>query len=217
MGFGKWLSTQLDCLAKKGNDKEISTEKATGRKGSRGGEKQRKSSLSSATAKDASSDTSSVAKMSANVQLVEAWMAAWAAKDMDRVLSLSTENCEYLVPVEGEDDSMQIKMQDFIDQMQITYASFPDYHTSWEKMRDGKSKPGTVVLKNFVSKGTHTGEPYAFGPFPAIDAKGASIKDDPVSLVVSVQDGKVRSIGPQLTTGMIGPANYYTQIGGVIP
>ncbi|KAL3906572.1 MAG: hypothetical protein SGILL_009215 [Bacillariaceae sp.] len=160
---------------------------------------------------------------SSNVQLVEAWMKAWQDKDFDLIVSTSVDNCEYLVPI-GEDttECMKVDLKDFIAQMEVTYASFPDYTTEWDEMKDGgKGKSSnTVRIKNFVSKGTHTGEPFAFGPYPPMPAKGKKIRDHPVDILVYIEKKsqkveKIRLVSkPNQTTG---PAMYYLQVGGYIP
>jgi hypothetical protein len=102
--------------------------------------------------------------------------------------------------------------------MKATYASFPDYDTEWDEMRD--SKDNTVRIKNFVTKGTHTGEPFAFGPYPPMPAQGKKIRDNPVDVLVyidkkSAKIEKVRILSkPNVTTG---PGVYYLQVGGYIP
>lgn len=144
-------------------------------------------------------------------------MGAWHQHDLDKVVSMSASRCEYHITLE-DGEVMPVALHDFLDQMRLCYASFPDYDSSWESIEEGDdpSNPNSVIIKNFVSFGTHTGEPFAFGPFPAIPAEGKGIKDDPTSLVVVIKDGKVDHIRPHLDGGEMGPSLYYTQIGGVI-
>ena len=149
--------------------------------------------------------------------MVEAWMKAWQQKDFDLVISMSLDDCEYLVPI-ADGDTMKVKLTDFLEQMKGTYASFPDYDTEWDEMRD--SKDNTVRIKNFVSTGTHTGEPFAFGPYPAMPAKGMKIRDHPVDVLVYIdkQTAKIEKVRLLSKPGVSsGPAVYYLQVGGFIP
>jgi hypothetical protein len=163
----------------------------------------------------ASSDGSvSDQEKSESVMIVEKWITAWKYHKIDEVVSMSAPDCQYLVTMD-DGETMPVDLKDFIDQMLLCYASFPDYDTTWESIEEDPSN-GAIVIKNFTSKGTHTGEPYAFGPFPPISASGAVIKDDPVSLHIFLKDGRPHRIRTVSEGGQIGPASYYTQIGGVL-
>ncbi|KAL3910724.1 MAG: hypothetical protein SGILL_007579, partial [Bacillariaceae sp.] len=176
----------------------------------------RSSSMNTARSTESHSTGDSRTK-SSNVRMVEAWMMAWQRKEFELVISMSSENCQYLVPI-ADGETMKVKLTDFLEQMKVTYASFPDYDTEWDEMRD--SKDNTVRIKNFVSKGTHTGEPFAFGPYPAMPAKGMKIRDHPVDVLVYIdkQTAKIEKVRllskPDVTSG---PAMYYLQVGGYIP
>ena len=216
-GFGKlWAAGPFSAKARKEaaqeNAAKTRSAKATKKSGA-----SRSSSMDTAKSAGSQSIGSKSRSKSENVQLVEAWMLAWAQKDFDLVISMSLDNCEYLVPI-ADGETMKVKLTDFLEQMQSTYASFPDYATEWDEMRD--SKENTVRIKNFVSTGTHTGEPFAFGPYPAMPAKGLKIRDHPVDVLVYVdkEAGKIQKVRllskPEVTSG---PAQYYIQVGGLIP
>lgn len=151
---------------------------------------------------------------SEKIKIVETWIETWRQKRLDEVIALSDPDCMYLASLD-DGEVMEILLQDFIDQMKVCYASFPDYNCTWETVEEDPENDA-VVIKNFVSNATHTGEPFAFGPFPAIPANGTPIKDDPVSLHVQLKNGKPCCIRPESEGGQIGPASYYSQIGGII-
>ena len=76
-------------------------------------------------------------------------------------------------------------------------------------------EPNVVVLKVRWT-GTHTGKPYAFGPYEPIPAKGTHVALDPERITVTLQDGlvikcRVEPEGPN--TGWHG---VYQAIGGLI-
>ena len=112
---------------------------------------------------------------------------------------------------------MEVRLQDFVNQMVVVYASFPDYDSHWESVKEDPSS-GSVMIKNFTSSGTHTGAPFAFGPFPPVAAQGAAIKDDPIDLHVLLNDAqdKVVAVKPVTHGAQIGPASYYAQVGGML-
>ena len=153
-------------------------------------------------------------QVSSNAAMIEEWMKAWQRHDFEKITAMSSEQCEYHVPL-NDGEVMQVTLRDFLEQMGLVYLSFPDYESSWDSIEDGKEE-NLVVIKGFVSTGTHTGEPFAFGPFPALPGKGVKIKDDPINLVVTIKEGKIDILRPMVAGGQIGPASYYTQIGGVI-
>ncbi|CAB9522108.1 expressed unknown protein [Seminavis robusta] len=149
-----------------------------------------------------------------DVEAVERWIEMWRQKRLDDVVALSCPDCQYHVTLD-DGEMLEVKLQDFIDQMKDTYESFPDYDTAWESVEPDATN-GAIVIRNFTSKATHTGKPFAFGPYPAIPASGAEIHDDAISMYIFLKDGKPIYIKTALEGVQIGPAAYYTQIGGII-
>jgi hypothetical protein len=75
--------------------------------------------------------------------------------------------------------------------------------------------PGKVKVTNFVGRGTHTGAPYGFGPFPPIPATGIVVEEDPCHLYISVKNGKMTKFVIDTYCGdLVGPPGYYQKIGG---
>ncbi|KAG7367792.1 hypothetical protein IV203_030535 [Nitzschia inconspicua] len=182
------------------------------------------STILSATSTTSTSTTplssSSSSLSSENVRIVTRWIETWAAKDTQKVVSISHPECEYHVPMEDDDD-MVITLKDFIDQMELCYKSFPDYTSTWGSIddygcADNDDGRHRVIIKGFVGRGTHTGTAFAFGPFPSIEATGTRIKDGPIDLIVILKDGMPHTINTRLNGNSIGPISQYTQIGGVV-
>ncbi|CAB9522107.1 expressed unknown protein [Seminavis robusta] len=149
-----------------------------------------------------------------DVKAVELWLEMWRQKRLDEVVALSSPDCQYHVTLE-DGEMMEVKLQDFIDQMASCYESFPDYDSVWESIEPDPTN-GSIVIKNYTSHATHTGTPFAFGPYPAIPASGAEIHDDAISMYIFLKDGKPIYIKTAFEGVQIGPAAYYTQIGGII-
>jgi hypothetical protein len=182
--------------------------------------KNEKETLTSTASADAT--VASFNQPSENVRIVTEWIESWSHLNAAKVMALSDENCEYVVPM-SETETMYIDLKDFVEQMELCWKSFPDFTNSWKSIEDyyNNNKDGsttTVIITHFVTRGTHTGEPFAFGPYPAIEAKGTPIKSDPISLIITLRNGKPAVIKPQ-TNGagaQLGPISYYTQIGGIV-
>jgi hypothetical protein len=59
-----------------------------------------------------------------------------------------------------------------------TWRSFPDFSIDFASENLKEQADGSVTV-NITARGTHTGEPFGFGPFPAIKAKGVFCQNDP--------------------------------------
>jgi len=98
---------------------------------------------------------------------------------------------------------------------QTTYRSFPDLKLVTTEEGLEEIEPGIVVVI-ITAQGTHTGEPYCFGPFPEVEAKGTSVRNDPERLKFHVEDGRIRKLEVEPLGRNTGPPGFYTQVGGLI-
>jgi basic membrane lipoprotein Med (substrate-binding protein (PBP1-ABC) superfamily) len=63
------------------------------------------------------------------------------------------------------------------DELQKLSKSFPDFHF---RVHDGslEEQPDGTVYVRFNAVGTHTGAPYAFGPYPEVKTTGIRVEMD---------------------------------------
>jgi hypothetical protein len=73
----------------------------------------------------------------------------------------------------------------FLDESQKIFHSFPDFHFLIETITE-RPADGTVVAR-VRAAGTHTGAPFAFGPYPEIAATGTRVVLDPEYVVPCVR------------------------------
>ncbi|CAB9520028.1 expressed unknown protein [Seminavis robusta] len=154
-------------------------------------------------------------QLAKDVRAVERWIEMWRQKRLDEVVALSCTECMYHVTLDEGAEKLEMRLLDFIEQMRLCYESFPDYESVWDSVEPDPTN-GAIIIKNYCSTATHTGKPFAFGPYPPILANGAKIRDDAISLHVFLKDGKPMYVKTALEGVQIGPAAYYTQIGGLI-
>ena len=88
----------------------------------------------------------------------------------------------------------------------------------WDSVKEVRGKPNLVHVKNYYGRGTHTGKPFAFGPYPPIEPKGVVVQDEPIQLYLTIDEETSRIIhcDVQANGNMCGPPGFYTQIGGII-
>jgi hypothetical protein len=112
------------------------------------------------------------------------------------------------------DSGKEMLGYEFLEEVASALSSFPDLRFTWSKFTE--ISPGVVTSSSLVAEGTHTGEPYGFGPFPAIKAKGTKCKDPPLTVTGTIENGKI--VHWHLDGGgeLCGPPSFYTQIGGIV-
>ena len=112
---------------------------------------------------------------------------------------------------------------DFVEQSKLTFEAFPDFQHNETSIRVVVEKDGYwEIVCEIKPSGTHTGIPYAFGPFPEIPTTGKHVQMDPERLTytVTAQEGGKGLVIQKMSIlplgAMTGPAGFYTAIGGVI-
>lgn len=66
-------------------------------------------------------------------------------------------------------------LEGFVDEWQRLFRSFPDFHIEYNDLKIVSPGCISVILQ---AQGTHTGEPYSFGPFPEVPMTGKHVKLD---------------------------------------
>jgi predicted ester cyclase len=110
-------------------------------------------------------------------------------------------------------DDVELIISDMVEEVVKCYESFPDQVFNYLEAR--VVEPDVVVIK-YQWTGTHTGKPFAFGPYDPIPAKGTVVAVDPERCTITLRDGlivkcRVDPEGPN--TGWHG---VYREIGGLI-
>jgi hypothetical protein len=94
--------------------------------------------------------------------------------------------------------------------------SFPDFHLPYERIE--VISPGVVKIINIRATGTHTGVPYTFGPYEAIEATGVKVQNDPEDneLTIDMETELIKNVSIIAKGPLGGPQGFYEQIGGLI-
>lgn len=146
-----------------------------------------------------------------NQRMFQDWLDVLNSHDVELVDDMLDMDCQH---VYGE---MTLKNQEFLAEMTNMYKSFPDLSMRrYGKIEQVPSKiehAFTVKCAQVQTKGTHTGAPYGFGPFPAMPAEGKSITTEGTEMALTVDD-RTRKIIKVEKPGMSGPGAIYTQVGG---
>ena len=101
----------------------------------------------------------------------------------------------------------------FVVEIKKLFASFPDFSFT-HTVEPDPERPDRIILRRAVVCGHHTGAPFALGPYPAIEATGKFVKNDPIDSYLTFHDGKICSYDAYARGPMTGPAGVYTQLGG---
>ena len=106
--------------------------------------------------------------------------------------------------------------QAFIDESQNLLKSFPDIHFTYEVVKD--VVPNVAIVEKLQVTATHTGDPYGFGPYPRIEAKGCKIKNDREDMTVTIdpETGLITRMKVTAHGRLSGPPGFYEQIGGIL-
>jgi hypothetical protein len=113
-------------------------------------------------------------------------------------------------------DGIEVLGSEFVDLHERVVKSFPDIRFSHELIEE--VSPGIVMIKNVQASGTHTGSPFAFGPYEEINATGMFVRNDPEDMLLTI-DMETESIPLIHVTAKgksSGPQGFYEQIGGLI-
>jgi hypothetical protein len=86
-------------------------------------------------------------------------------------VSLFQPKCDVCFP------EAKMTVPDYQLEMDRCLLSFPNFHLGCTS--DLQEQADGSVTVHVFGRGTHTGEPYGFGPFPAIPAKGVVCQNDP--------------------------------------
>lgn len=132
----------------------------------------------------------------------------------------------FVVKFVSSHDEMLI--DDYLETMQGLVESFPDFrldHAEYMEEKkletDGPSDPPTTVvtITDIRASGTHTGKPFAFGPYPAIPASNIAVRDHaPCTDEMHIREGKIVKllVKTQGAEDASGPGYFYNQIGGLL-
>ena len=87
---------------------------------------------------------------------------------------------------------------------------------TWNVFGDIEPLDGeTVVVRDLVASGTHTGTPYACGPCEPLPPSGQHVKCDKEELYFTFgEDGKISQLTIIPMGEMTGPQGVYTLLGG---
>lgn len=147
---------------------------------------------------------------SRNAQLVKLqWVDAFNLRDMNTVRRFCTSNsvCYFY----GAKNGMPLPA--FLQSVEELYESFPDICLSFDEIKEVEEN--VVKITNFRSQGTHTGKPFAFGPFPPVPTSGLEVVEDPCQLTIRLSRGKMSEFIIDMQPGdLVGPPGYYIKIGG---
>ena len=162
------------------------------------------------------------ASVAAAIEAVKRYWEAFHARDYDEMKKY----CEDRYFINFLDTDLEMPLNEYLEIWKGTVESFPDFAL---EMNLDDIKPeecnelddGTIIvyIRNVRAKGTHSGKPYSFGPFPEVPARGIFVRDvSPNTNAMHIRNGKVyrNDIKTNGSSDESGPAYFYEQVGGVL-
>ena len=129
------------------------------------------------------------------------------------VRKLHTEDCMFYFFDQNGELACEMRMEDFEEIMTSTWASFPDLKFRCLTLAMDEND-GAVSISNCVLAGTHTGQPYGFGPFEPVEPSGRTLCMDREDAKIWVRNGKICRHEWHARGEMTGPMGLYTLAGG---
>ena len=92
-------------------------------------------------------------------------------------------------------------------------------------INDNQNENDTVkiVVQDYYGIGKHTGDPYFFGPYEPIEAKGIEVRDEDIEFTFTLTRNKSSTSSYKISDAkidahgkVVGPPGFYTKIGGLI-
>jgi hypothetical protein len=132
--------------------------------------------------------TTTMTTTTPNKQVFLDWVQKINAHDIEEVAEVFCRMADiYFQP-----DGAHMVLSGFCDEMRTVFRCFPDYRLTVvprdddydddvvvrEVPLDDKDHDGTIVVARLVASGTHTGAPYAYGPYPEIPVSHRRIQND---------------------------------------
>lgn len=133
-------------------------------------------------------------------------------EDLKAAFEMYTDDFTFTFPGDYE-----IGVNELFPESQRMAESMPDFKFSARLVEEVTMENGTsfVVVHDLVAGGTHTGQPYQFGPYPLIVASGKYVKNDPEMVRFYFEGDKVCRAEILKAGKFSGPAGLYTQLGGL--
>lgn len=153
--------------------------------------------------------------LTANQRMFQEWFDLINAHDVELMEDMLDPDCEHTC----EQGVMQ--NHEYLAEMGNLFKSFPDFSFRYFGKIEEISLPNeegrfSLRCKQVVSKGTHTGEDYGYGPYPSVPPKGKAVSTDAeiVTLTIDRATRRIVKIKVVPTGENSGMAALYTQIGG---
>ena len=104
----------------------------------------------------------------------------------------------------------------FMEENRMVLKCFPDINFAYKSVKD--IAPNVAFIDKLCVTATHTGAPYGFGPYPAIEPKGYKIKNDPEDTTITIdpETGLITRMKIVAHGRLSGPPGFYEQIGGIL-
>ena len=148
---------------------------------------------------------------SRNVGIVKLMLERLNAKDCIALRSMVTKDLQ----CEWEEQAM--RFDDWVNAVEDVWKSFPDFNLTYTSVEDG-DKENVVIVHECVPSGTHTGEPFGFGPYEPIPASGTRVVNAAETITVHLTpDGEICKWLVKVEGELTGPAGMYAQLPGGFP
>lgn len=147
----------------------------------------------------------SVPQNSMNEKIVEEFIAKLNDHEIDECLALTSDGCEW--KYRGEANAT---IKEVHETFRNILRSFPDF-----SIRGGRAievGPGAVEVKNTISSGTHTGEPFGFQSHGPVPASGTRCVNEPEHFTFFVNKLKIVQVHVVCTGPRCGPMGLHKQI-----
>eukprot|EP00934_Nitzschia_sp_Nitz4_P005863 Nitzschia sp. Nitz4//scaffold262_size27079//10152//10697//NITZ4_008220-RA/size27079-processed-gene-0.7-mRNA-1//-1//CDS//3329544751//5853//frame0 len=143
-----------------------------------------------------------------NTKVVAEFLDAFNRRNENAIRKVATVDAEFCF--HGAERGMPFDF--FLNGLHDVQQSFPDVCVTYDAIDEVED--GIVRVDNFHSRGTHTGVPFGFGPYPAIPRTDIVVEES-ADWTVLVTKGKIFKLIVKPPQGeLVGPPAYYQKIGG---
>ena len=157
-----------------------------------------------------SSNTSSFSNLTSR-QVVDQFVQCFRENNLEGIRALCTPECDL------DFSETPMPLREYLDEYRRIMLSFPDFTLECRGVKRVSGKPNKFCLEFLQASGTHTGEPYGFGPYPEVPTSNIKFRNDPERVIFTVDPARGNKVSNLLiipSGEMTGPPGIYKQIGG---
>lgn len=145
--------------------------------------------------------------------IVKLYLNRFNNREMEDVRAMFTDSCTCKFP-----NDCEMAIDEVYTAALNMVEALPDFKFTTRLIEEVVLESGKsfVVVHDLLAQGTHTGAPFAIGPYPEVEPSGKFVKNDPETVRFHFdKDGKICRVKIIKSGVFSGPGGLYTQLGGI--